>query len=145
MKINPYYINKDLRKKGWKCDDTGVYIPYESQDGSMYLKISKKEKFFRYETFKKGNTNPNASHSIMRSTNMENDIKYDNGERVNLSPYGTPNFLKEKILINFLGTLGFRKVMGIKGTELFIKKLLNDIKDSGCLEILTDQYYYIGS
>lgn len=74
----PYYINKDLRNKGWESDDERVYIPWplKIKGKRYYLGISENNGYYKYSRCKKQTDGTfKILRTRMRDTPINNDIQ----------------------------------------------------------------------
>ena len=141
-KIQPYYLNNELREKGWKSTEDSVFIPwpFSKEDNPLYLKIQKTGKNYKYSCFSKDKNK--ILRNVIRNATIIDDINGD-GERVDTNPMGGGNQL---ISEPFVQSIKYLMRSGEKVAKEYIEEYLNyivySIKKTDCLKILLDYHYY---
>ena len=136
-KMHPYYITKELREKGWKYTDDGVYIPWPFQEEKYYLVIYQEKYNLKYRYAKKGHTQLNGG--LTRSTGIENDLK-GNGQTISYDDFIEKYSQISESLYDSFETRMYplRENVTEKEFWTFFKNLVADIKETGGLDILLD-------
>ena len=141
-KIQPYHITNDLRERGWKSTEEGVYIPwpFSKEDNELYLKIQKIGKNYKYSCFSKNKNK--IIRNVTRNATIIDDINGD-GQRVDTNPMGGGNQLLPESLTQSIKYLMRSEV---KVSEDYIKEFILQIifhmENNDCLKILLDYNYH---
>ncbi len=141
-KIQPYHLNNELRERGWKSTEEGVFIPwpFSKEDDQLYLKIQKIGKNYKYSCFSKNKNK--IIRNVTRNATIIDDINGD-GQRVDTNPMGGENQLLPE---PFTQSIKYLMRSGEKVSEdyinEFILQTIYNIKKTDCLTILLDYHYY---
>lgn len=145
QKMQPYYINKQLKDNGWKSTEEAVFIPwsFSQEDNQLYLKIQKIGKNYKYSCFgkdKKGKIR--VLRNITRNTTIINDMD-GKGQRVDTNPMsGKEHLLPEPLSLNIKHLMKSGKKVTQEEIKDTIRNIIDDMQRNHCLDILLDQNYY---